>query len=62
MDKALAAGMMAYALLSMVVDAMRLVSPAFAFGLSGAHLLRPRRSLKAASVPSRPATRAATGA
>ncbi len=62
LDKALAAGMMAYALLSMVVDAMRLVSPAFAFGLSGAHLLRPRRSLKAASVPSRPATRAATGA
>ena len=43
LDKALAAGMMAYALLSMVVDAMRLVSLAFAFGLSGAHLLRPRR-------------------
>jgi len=62
LDKALTAGMLAYALLSMVVDAMRLVSPAFAFGLSGAHLLRPRRSLKAASVPSRPATRAATGA
>jgi hypothetical protein len=54
LDKALAAGLIAYALLSMVVDGMRLVQVAFAFGLSGAHLVGPPRSAaKVAPVPRR---------
>ena len=43
LDKALAAGMLAYSLLFMAVDGMRLVATSFAFGVSGMRLLLPRR-------------------
>ena len=51
LDKALAAGLLAFALLSMVVDGMRLVAVAFTFGMAAAHLVRPRRAAPAASAP-----------
>ena len=50
LDKALCAAVLAYAVLSMAVDGMRLCAGSFAFGLSGARLLLPRRKV-AAAVP-----------
>ncbi|MEX0878332.1 MAG: O-antigen ligase family protein [Thermoanaerobaculia bacterium] len=44
LEKALAAGMIAYSLLSMAVDGMRLASAAFAFGLSAVTLAGARRA------------------
>jgi hypothetical protein len=43
LDKAFAAAMLAYALLNMLVDGMRISAPSFAFGLSGTRFLLPRR-------------------
>ena len=43
MAKALAAAMLAYSVLSLSVDGMRLVAPGFAFGISSATLASPRR-------------------
>ena len=42
-DKAIAVGFLAYSVLSMAVDGMRLAAGSFAFGLAGARLLVPRR-------------------
>jgi hypothetical protein len=50
LDKAFAAAMLAYSLLSMLVDGMRLSAAGFAFGLSGTRFLLPRRRV-AAPVP-----------
>jgi O-Antigen ligase len=52
-EKALAAGMLAYSILSMAVDGMRLVATSFAFGISGARLLLPRRRVAASPEPER---------
>ncbi len=51
LDKALAAGMLAYSLLFMAVDGMRLSATSFAFGVSGVRLLLPRRRVTASPVP-----------
>ena len=50
LDKALAAGMLAYSLLFMAVDGMRLAATSFAFGISGVRLLLPRRRVIASPV------------
>lgn len=53
LEKALAAGMLAYSILSMAVDGMRLSATSFAFGVSGVRLLLPRRRVIASPVPER---------
>jgi hypothetical protein len=61
LEKALAAAMIAYSLLHMAVDGMRLASAGFAFGISGVRLLIPRRQT-AARVPEGGRMRFAAGA
>ncbi len=47
LDKAFAAAMLAYALLNMLVDGMRISAVGFTFGLSGMRLLLPKRRVAA---------------
>jgi O-Antigen ligase len=54
LDKALAAAMLAYSVLNMLVDGMRLAAVGFTFGLSGMRFLLPRR--RAAVAPPRAET------
>jgi O-antigen ligase len=53
LERALAAAVLAYSVLSMAVDGMRISAGSFAFGLSGARLLIPRRQSAAAGKPAR---------
>jgi hypothetical protein len=59
LDKAFAAAMLAYSLLSMLVDGMRLSAAGFAFGLSGMRLLLPKRRVAAPAPAPRPQVAAA---
>ena len=54
MGRALAAAMLSYSLLSMMVDGMRLAAAGFAFGLGAATLVEARKRTAAAAAPPRP--------
>jgi len=62
LDKALAASMLAYSLLSMLVDGRRLVRVSFAFGISGALFLLPRRRAPAVAPKPKAVPQVAIGA
>ena len=51
LDKAIAVGFLAYSLLSMAVDGMRLAAGSFAFGLAAARVVLPRRHRTVAAKP-----------
>ena len=62
LGKALGAAMLAYSLLSMAVDGMRLAAAGFTFGLGGAKLIDARRRAAAAPAPPKAVALRAGGA
>ncbi len=59
LEKSLAAAMIAYSLLHLAVDGMRLAAASFAFGISGVRLLIPRRCPAASALQKKPRVRIA---